>query len=341
VIAPAIVYAASVARAGYAVGVLAAVAVTGCFRGGFLDDTCEQLPEGCTGASTESPSSTTTTPTTGASTTTGDDTSTGAPTTGTGGPPGVLFPGPAFRIETMQIVDPYLYLMAFACDDVQGFINAGVTKSLMERESNVVIVAKNYDPDAPTQEFLFYRDADCPVGEDYCLLIDTVLPTAFISANKDEGNCLAIDLSTVNPDHVLDLNLPNAPCVVTPTASLPVELSPDLDPINFYLGRFAAQYAPAAEEPTELINAVLHGFIPRDDALKINYTFEGIPINLWSVVRGSDHPMACPVPMDGMPGSIADVDVVDLDAEGPMPPIPGVFLYLNFTAKKIDFYAPA
>lgn len=37
---------------------------------------------------------------------------------------------------------------------------------------------------------------------------------------------------------------------------------------------------------------------------RAHYTFEDIPINLWSVVRGGDHPMACPVP-----------------------PIPGVFLY--------------
>ena len=348
--ARAIVYAAIVARVAYGAGVLVVLSAAspGCFQGSFLDDTCERLPDGCAGTSTGTP--TTGLPTTGddtsTSTSTGDDTSTGVtPTTAatatTDGPPGVLLPGPAFRIKTLQIVDPHLYLQAFMCGDVHGFINAGLTTSIEEADTNLVLLARNYDPDAATQEFLFYRDAECPIGEDYCLLIDSVLPTTFISANKDEGNCLDINLSTVNPDHVLELTLPNEPCVVSPTASLPLELSPELDPINFYLGRFAAQYVPDTAAPTSLDNAVLHGFIPRDDALKINYSFMGTPINLWSVIRGGDHPMACPVPMDGLPGSVSDVDMVDLDGPGPMPPIAGVFLYLNFTAKKIDFYAPA
>ena len=314
--------------------------MSGCYSGGFLDDTCERLPGGCLGTTTTTGTPTTTGESTSSSSSTGADPTTGASTGTTGGLPGILIEGPAFRISTMAIVDPHLFLKTLACQDVHTFINLSLQTSIDQRDTNLILVAADYDPAAPTQKFLFYSDADCPEDQEYCLLLPAVLPTEFVSGNKDAGNCLAIDLSTVNPDHVLELNLPNAPCVVSPTASLPVQLSADLSPINFYLGRFAAQYSPGDIAPTSLINAVLHGFIPREDALKINYMYKDAVVNLWSVVRGGDHPEACPVPMDMMPGSVTDVDTVDLDGDGAMMPTTGVFLYMNFTAEKIDFYAP-
>jgi hypothetical protein len=345
------VYPAEVVRRAIA-GVVLGAAAQACYSGGFLDDTCERLPAGCVGTTAVGSSSggdqttavTTVTPTTGDATTTGlttDATSSGS----SGGntteaPPGVLFDGPAFRVDTLSIVDPHLYLKAFACSEVQSFINTGLTKSIDDRDTNLILLARNYDPAAATQEFYFYRDADCPPGEDYCLLIDAVPPTVFVSFNRDEANCLDVAIATVNPAHVNELNIPVAPCVVSPTASLPIQLSADLDPITFYLGQFAAQYDMADTDPVGLKNALLYGFIPKADANTINYNYEGVPINLWSVVRGGDHPDACPVPADGMPGSVSDVDLIDLDPNDAEPAIEGVFLYLNFTAEKIDFYAP-
>jgi len=320
--------------------VVGAAALMGCFHGDFLQNTCEQQGS-CPGASSSSGGPTTSPPTTGESTSTG--TSTGADTQASGTTeslPGLPFPGIAFRIKTIEIIDPTLYYKTLACLDVSGFVNAALQKSIDDRDSNVLLVAHDYDPDAATQEFYLYRDADCPLDKDYCLILDTVLPVKFISGNKDEGNCLDVMLSTLNPVNVDKLNLPVAPCVSSPNASVELLLTPDLSPIKFYDGKFSAQYSPDDADPTSLVNAILYGFVPRSDAELIVFNFMNAAVNFWSVIRGSDHPDACPVPIDGMPGSVPDVDMLDLDGVGPNPPVTGIFLYLNFSAERIDLYAP-
>lgn len=324
--------------------VAGAAALTGCFHADFLQNTCEQQG-GCPGASSSSAGATTSPPTTseGTSTSTSTGGSSGADTLASGtteAPPGLPFPGLAFRINTIGIVDPKMYYKALGCPDVSGFVNTALQKSIDDRDSNVLLVARDYDPTAATQEFLLYRDSDCPAGEDYCLLIDTVLPVKFISGNKDQGNCLDVMISTLNPVNVDSLNLPVAPCVSSPNASVELELTPDLSPIKFYDGKFSAQYSPADVDPTSLVNAILYGFVPQSDAELIVFTYMGADINFWSVIRGSGHPDACPIPMDGAPGSVPDVDMLDLDGDGPMAPVVGIFLYLNFSAERVDLYAP-
>lgn len=341
-------YAAAVTRGSWLV-VVGAAALTGCFHADFLQNTCEQLGS-CAGASSSGSSGATTSPpTTGEATSTstssgsGSGTSSGADTLEsgtTGAPPGLPYPGIAFRISTIEIIDPKLYYKALQCLDVSGFVNTALQKSIDDRDSNVLLVARDYDPAAATQEFYLYRDADCPADKDYCLLIDTVLPVKFISGNKDEGNCLDVMLSTLNPANVDKLNLPIAPCVSSPNASVELELTPDLSPIKFYDGKFSAQYSPADVEPTALVNAILYGFVPQSDAELIVFNFMGSDVNFWSVIRGSGHPDSCPIPMDGAPGSVPDVDMLDLDGDGPMPPVVGIFLYLNFSAERVDLYAP-
>lgn len=332
---------------GLSLVVVCACALAGCFRGDFLDNTCEELALcGGSGATGTSTGTGVVTPTSGAdtATTTTTDTGSGSGDGSSSGttaePPGILLEGPAFRIGKLQIVDPHLYLKNLFCQDVTGYINTALTSSIQEHESNVLLVAKDYDPTAATQTFLLYRDADCPLGEDYCVLLPDVLPTTFVSGNKDVGNCLDVMVSTVNPVNINTLNIPNAPCVTSPTASVQLELTPDLSPITFYEGKFAAQYSPSDADPVELQNALLYGFIPKADAEMLTYTFMNMQINFWAVIRGSDHPDACPVPMDMAPGSVPDVDTLDLDGAGPMPPSLGVYLYLNFSAKVVKFYAP-
>lgn len=339
-------YAAPVVR-GSSLVFVGAAALAGCFHADFLQNTCEELG-GCSGVTTSSSGGQTTTspPTTGD----GTSTSTGTTSTGSGtdtagsgttaAPPGLPVPGLAFRIKTIEIIDPDMYYKAFACTNVSDFVNAALQTSIDQRDSNVLLVARDYDPDAATQEFLLYRDADCPAGQDYCLLLDKVLPVTFISGNKDQGNCLDAMISTLNPGNVDQLNLPNAPCVSSPNASVELELTPDLSPIKFYDGKFSAQYSPGDVDPTALTNAILYGFVPQADAELIVFTFMGAGINFWSVIRGSGHPDACPIPMDGLPGSVPDVDLLDLDGDGPNPPVTGIYLYLNFSAELIDLYAP-
>jgi hypothetical protein len=105
--------------------------------------------------------------------------------------------------------------------------------------------------------------------------------------------------------------------------------------------KFSGQYSPDDEDPDALVNAIFYGFVPQADAELIEFKFMDASINFWSVIRGSGHVDACPIPMDGMPGSVSDVDMLDLDGDGPNPPVPGIYLYLNFTATRVKtLYAP-
>lgn len=318
-----------------------ALGLTGCFSASFLDDTCERLPGGCGGVSTGGSTSGTGStsggevPTTSGTTT--ELSSVGSSSGTTGESLGLLFEGPAFRIDEMRIVDPHLFISEFACVDAFSFINSGLTTTTATKETNLIFLAKDFDPDAATQEFWFYRAADCPQGEDYCLLDDLVPPTVFVSFNRDTEDCFTVDNETINPASLIDLTVPTFPCVVSPKASLPVQLTPELSPITFYQGQFAAHYEPDDQNPTELRDAILYGFIPKSEAETLSYNYNNMPINLWSVVRGSDHPDACP---EDLPGNPSDVDFVDLNPDDMLPAEAGVYLYLNFKASKIDFYAP-
>ena len=79
----------------------AALGLQGCFSAAFLEDTCERLPGGCGGGSSSSSGD----GTSGSSTSGGELPTTSGSGSGesssgtTGGSPGILFPGPAFRIE--------------------------------------------------------------------------------------------------------------------------------------------------------------------------------------------------------------------------------------------------
>jgi hypothetical protein len=153
--------------------------------------------------------------------------------------------------------------------------------------------AKGFDPDAATQLFWLYRAASCPVGESYCQLDSLVDPTVFVSFNRDDEDCLTIDESTINTNSLDELIKPTFPCVVSPKASLPIQLTPELSPLTFFEGQFAARYEPSDQDPIELRDGVLFGFIPKTQAEKLVYNYNGMDINLWSVIRGSDHPQAC------------------------------------------------
>ena len=310
---------------------LAAGGLTGCFSASFLDDTCERLPGGC-GASTGSGSSSGGVPTTSASSSGSGGSSSGT----TGSSLGFKYEGPAFRIDEMRIVDPHLFVSKPLCFDGYDAVNMGLADSLEVRMTNLILLAIDYDPDAATQEFRFYRAANCPVGESYCLLDDLVVPTVFVAFNRDTENCLVVDETTINPGSLPELALPTPPCMVSPKASLPVQLTPELSPIDFYQGQFAARYEPSDQAPSRMVDGVLQGFIPKTEAENLEYKYLGMAINLWSVIRGSDHPDACE-PDANHP---SDVDLVDLDPNDALPAEPGVYLYLNFSATKIDFYAP-
>ncbi len=340
-----------VRRLAWVGGVSAAAAVlAGCFRGQFLDDTCDRRPEGCDAATTTG--TTGAVPTTGMTTTDSETDSDSTPvtteTTSDMGPdlPGIPVSGLPWRIDTVRIVDPPLYVNFGDCLPVKELVNAAIQEEVDTYGVNLFLVAPNYSATAPVQEFLFYREAICPEPdantdtdtdaepppERHCFVSQLDSPTAFNSANKDDGNCGAVDITTLNPATLGELNLPNSPCVLSPTASLTLTLTPDLSPLPFFLAQFAAQYIPDRSDPTGLTKGLLYGFIKRSDAENLVYNYLGIEVTMWQTIHGSDHPDACPIP----DGGVSDVDWVDFGGNEGL--VEGVFMYFNFTASRVALY---
>jgi len=321
------------------------LALTGCFvdpgPGACADPACGAGPDPGTATSTtttgDEPTDTaaTSTGTTGTTGTTGPAT-TGEDAT-TGPLPGVPVAGPAFRVDKLALADPRLYYSPLACVDGTDVVNDSIAAAIDARTTNILLVARDYDPDADLQEFSLYTAADCPPDADHCLLTPDLAPTSLVSVNKDAGNCLDLELANVNPANIDALHVPVAPCVSGPPATFKLALTPELSPIPVVRGRFAAQYAPDDLAPERLDNAILYGFVPRAEAEATKFMFMATPVSLWSLIRGSDHPDACEPPM----GQPPDVDELDLDGDGMTPPTPGVYLHLNFSARRIDLYAPS
>jgi hypothetical protein len=312
---------------------LALAPAAACFSGDFLDNTCERMPGGCRSLETDS--------TTGTTGTTAADESSGTtvapcpeapPQAPSPLPPasGTLMPGPAFRLREAQLVDPHLYHPALNCDESGAFLTAELNASLADYETNLVFLTLQYDPDAATQSFAFFRDAPCDKAGQYCLRDPANISLPFVATNVDAGDC-AVDVAPLSYDDedILDLNRPIAPCFESPIASLQLQLIPEKPPVSMYIAQFAATYEGDDCDPQGLTRGVMTGFITREDAIAAKYTIAGFDIALWDVIRGSET-NECEIP----DGERTSVDKALLDGEYQI----GVYLYLNVVFERIPMY---
>lgn len=315
----------------------AGLALAGCFHDAGGATGCAAFgcaSETASAATTadESPTTTTTSAsTTGGSTTASEDATTSAL-------PGIPLAGPVFRTTALELVDPRLY--APDCKEISGFLQIGMMAAVQSHATNLLFAAMNYDPAAAVQEFQIFRDADCELGQPYCVLPLAVAPAVVGAENRDVDACVGFDPATINPDVLAEIHDTQAPCTIGPPTTMQIQLLPGFDPVPLVAGRFAARYQPDELAPTDLRKGVLWGFVPKAKAEQLTFAVDDVKFNLWASLRGSDHPGACPVPIDDLPGSVTDVDALDMDTDGPEPPTPGVYLYLNFAADRVDAYAP-
>lgn len=317
--------------------VLACAALPACFRGDFLDNTCERLPGGCPDTGETGP------------------TSTGPPPADMGPqacvpdpqPPAIQPPadgelqdGPGFRITKMQIVDPNFYFpLGNACIEVTGTVGDAVTDSLAKWETNLVFMARQFDPAAAEQPLYFIRDATCDQNANYCAYGKASAGYPFTVVNQDEGDChVDIALNSADPEDILALSRPIAPCFRSPEASFEVALIPNAAPLRMYFAQFAAKYEPDDCNPDRLLQGVMTGFVRREDALATEYFVDdfGVTVNLWQVILGSDA-NTCTLET----GKRTSVDAVWF----PVPGEPkkrelalGVFLYINIEAERLPVY---
>lgn len=324
----------------------AAALPVACFRGEFLDNTCENIA-GCgevTSGSGTGGTSTGGTPTTSGSTTTtqstGDSESGGEST----GPPRVELDAVAFRINSLSVVDPDIFaplLQGQVCTNVRNDLSNVITAEVAGGDTNILILTQNYDPDAPQINYLLYQKPACDVMTKECTLDPIESPLMFPVFNVDDGNCATYDTTVMKPANTPELNIPDSPCFRTPEGSLPLKISDSLGYINLIRGQMSSSYSPDDQDPTKgLGDSVIVGFIRKEEAELINYDYNGLTINLWSVVSGSDHPDECATEK----GESPDVDMIDLGG-GPMgepdgiPETLGVWMFFNFTAERVRVFA--
>lgn len=320
--------------------VVAAAHTSACFRGDFLENTCEKL-DNCGGATTiasttgETTAPTTSGPATTTATTTGD---TGGGSSDSTGLTRVELDAVAFRLNSLAIVDPDVY--THPIDNLQNCSNVRSTLSLLINtefkvgNTNIVLMSLAYNGDDATTNYAMYQRPSCDVSAHECTLDPTETPMKLVAVNVDAGECEAIDTTVINPANVAELKTPVAPCLRTPQVSVPLKLSEGFE-VNFTLLELVAGYVPDDQDPAGLDSAVLLGFIREEDAESLYYKFGNEEIILWSVISGSDHPESC-----GTANMFHnDVDTLDLDNDG-VPETTGVWFYLNFTAERVKMYAP-
>ncbi len=308
------------------------LALGACFRGEFLDNTCERLD--LCGTSTTSGSSTTSTSTTDAPTTTGGSSSTGDGL--------VELPYLGLRINSITLVDPNLYasfLDGGICTNVRKDLSGLVNAEIASGESNLVIAAVVYDPDAAQFNFVVYQNPTCDIAAGTCTIPPAEVPPPFPALNHDAGECIFVDTATMNPANIPELLIPTPPCFTTPAGSFSLKLGDNLGYIALTEFRMSASYDPDDQDPVGLTSGLIHGFIREEDAVDINYDLNGVNINLWSVIAGSGHPDECATKK----GVASDVDMIDLTGPngGPdgVPETRGVWLFLNFTAERVTLLA--
>lgn len=325
----------------YGLACVAMSASAACFRGDFLDNTCERLPGGCQDTAAESSSS-------GSATTDAPAPDMGAPACAPEPqepafeppPGGVLEEGPAFRISKVQFVDPnFYYPLGQTCIEVSGTVGDALTDSLAKWETNLLFLGREYDPDADEQALFFVRDATCDQNANYCAYGSATAGFPISVQNYDDDGCgVEVAPNSADAEDIMTLGDPSPPCFRSPQASFEVALIPNAAPLKLYFARFAARYEPDDCNPDRLVQGVMTGFVKREDAIAAEYYIDnlGVTVNLWQAIYGSDTndcEMAIP--------RRTDVDAVffpDPAAPGKLVLTYGVYLYLNIEAQRLPVY---
>lgn len=317
-------------RGGEARWLALACAVAGCFR----DDGPDLLCEGASCVASTS-SATTGTPTGGlesASEATGASSSSGAATAGdetTGAP---VDPGITMRLDTMQFVDPHLFLTdttdpnAPTCTaDITDAVNGVLSEDIAATEFNLLVRFEDFSK----IEEVRVIDADCeppatPDGLRVCTPSDSTPAVVLGLEAVDMASCREIDPLVYAGVNVPMINDPMQPCMRTKRASFSLAISGSIGALELREAQFVASLDDA-EEPTRLINGVLYGFLTKLSAENLNFE---IPLvgsrTLWSVID-------TPVCVEKFPDLLPSVDTLMIKDQA----APGVWLAINFTAERV------
>lgn len=291
---------------------LASVVFAGCFH----DDPPRQL--GCDPGIERCGASAASTSTTGAEpgTTSGATSSTGAATTGAPSDRSVTF-----RIDSLEIVDPHLFLESNGCVDATAAINQqGIASQIEMAELNLLLHFEDFTQLTPQ-----LKEAEsCDVAADTC--VDKAAVSLQVPAKLDTvGPCSTLASEVLQLANLGDLNELAPPCYRTDAANISLPIQDAAVPLKMREAQFVFNIDDP-EAPQALQNGLLYGFITKDSAEATELSVLGTKLVIWPMVAPS---AACEMMYpDQLPSAdeILDGDVT----------VAGAWLVVNFTARRVE-----
>ena len=242
---------------------------------------------------------------------------------------GALEPPTAFRITSLEIVDPHLYFMldGMTCGDTTALVNAvGLPENLKNNALNLVLLVDPLDLEvaAPTLRF---SEATCNPSLDTCADV-TGTPIAKTSAeNRLEGACDGVVEGSRSEGYVEPpLAVSAAPCLISAPTEFEFRIDPDITRLPLRQMVVTASYE-GSEGGARLVQGTIRGWMSDAEVASVAGQITIDPFNLWETVAGGG---GCQV--DPM-APIDDTDVLDLGAAKE----DGLWFYLNFTAEEITW----
>ncbi|MEZ4380077.1 MAG: hypothetical protein R3A79_01925 [Nannocystaceae bacterium] len=306
-------------RAGRGLAIAALCAgLGGCFDGG-------EATSRTTGASAATTSTSTSTSTSEGEATTSTSTSTSTSTTGE------LGDADAFRITKLSVVDPHFYYElteGAECSDITTLVNFGIDSEISEGDVSHVLVFFSAEPGEASSPLLI-AGASCNGALDTCSAANGETATMTTAENAAAGVCSLLVSGTVNPIYsgTGSPNLPNAPCFASVGDDGLIRLSDTLPEMMLRDVRVAATYVSDGDEVGSLIEGTLRGYLTQSAALAVDGIVSDFSFNLWNTVAGGG---SCQLDV------MNPIDDTDVNPE-PGSEEPGVWIYLNFEATRVEW----
>ncbi len=307
---------------------LVSLVLSGCFRGDFLELSCDRqglcvatdsATEGSAGSGTSG------------SSTTGSGTGTSGGSVGSGGSTkGMPSSLDAFRLSTVVLVDPHIYLDTRGCADRTDLLNYAVAEEFKEGGNvNLMLLFDPADPGIKGSPATF-TDGECSFAVDgvTCWQKDAAVLVASTVTNFVDVACDVTREGTMNPLYaVMSPNIAPPPCFKSPrdTVILP-SLAEGLPPLVLYDAQLSASYKGGGPVGG-LAHGLITGFIPEESARKIEGVVGGVPFNLWGAIAGGD---GCQADINNL---IDDTD----PSPNPRESVRGIQVYLNFEAERVKW----
>ncbi len=310
---------------------LAGLALVGCFDAGEPIVGASNSASMTTTATTTG--ETTTTTTTGTTTTTTGTTTDETTTTGEPEEPD------AYRLTQLKLIDPHTYFAIVEggeCADVTNILNAWLADEIDKGDISQALVFYPVTPDNGAETPVRLVNAQCGNDLDTCSERSEPgdMPVMSVATNVGAGTCSIILPGTWNVDYSEDgvPNVANAPCFSTEAASGTVRLAGSdnlTEALELSDLRLTAGYTVVDGEVSSLVKGTLRGYLRQSDAMKVEGMIDGVPniFNFWGAVAGGG---GCQV-NEEEPIDDTDPNPEEGDVE------PGVWLYLNFEATKVDW----